>query len=177
MKSISKKTGIIISIIGGIFTILISFAIPTLYPELSSIGPNFVMILQIVTIIGGIITIVGGLLSLKAALISGILVILGGIVGGGNIISFVAAGLILREHKASKIKVIDEKIIRIILNFLNNEEKGFTANALAHYCIELKNLNIRENIIENYLDYLNKQGRIAMTLKGNEKFYYTYKKN
>ncbi|MDX1797888.1 MAG: hypothetical protein R3255_04505 [Candidatus Lokiarchaeia archaeon] len=174
MKSISKKIGIIISIIGGIFTILVSFAFPTLFPELSSIGPNFVMILQIVTIIGGIITIIGGLLSLKSALISGILVILGGIVGGGNIISFVAGGLILRERKTSNIKVFDDKIIDIILNFLSNEEKGFTATALAHYCIELKGSNIGEKTIANYLDYLNKQGKIAMTLKGNEKFYYTY---
>jgi hypothetical protein len=63
VKSISKKTGIILSIIGGIFTILVSFAFPTLFPELSSIGPKFVIILQIVTIIGGIITLTGGLLS------------------------------------------------------------------------------------------------------------------
>ncbi|MFW9818043.1 MAG: hypothetical protein ACFFE5_00415 [Candidatus Thorarchaeota archaeon] len=174
MKFISKKIGIILALIGGNLTILISPMFPILFPELSSIGPEFVRTIQIITIIGGIITIIGGLLSLKTALISGILIIIGGLVGGGNVISFVAAGLIFRDRKTSKIKKFDEKIISIILNFLRNEEKAFTATALAHYCIKLRDLKIRERTIENYLDYLNKQGRIATTLEGDEKFYHVY---
>jgi hypothetical protein len=174
VKSISKKTGLILALIAGVLTCLMSPAFPILFPNLSSIGPEFVITLQIVTLIGGIITIIGGLLSLKTAVISGILIIIGGIVGGGNVLSFVAAGLIFRDRKTSKLKIIDEKIVSIILNFLKNEEKAFTATALAHYCIELKDLKIPEKTIENYLDYLNKQGKIAVTLKGDEKFYHTY---
>ena len=93
----SKEGGIALSIFGGILSITVfGILILVLYPEFLILGRLFVTIFQFMLISGGVLTIIGTIIFLvvdtsKTAKIAWIIILIGAILGGGNIISIFAA--------------------------------------------------------------------------------------
>ncbi|MFW9771419.1 MAG: hypothetical protein ACFFBY_08525 [Promethearchaeota archaeon] len=98
----SKAAGIALSIIGGIISIvLFGFLLLVIYPEFLIFGSLFILIFQTVVIIGGIISILGGIISIfaktqKSISFAWITILIGAILGGGNILSIIGAVQIKR---------------------------------------------------------------------------------
>jgi len=80
----------------------LGFTLPWLYPEFYLIGELFVIFLQIVLSVGGSITILGAILYIKNVSSSNILILIGSLVGGLNIISIWGWRKIYDEQKESK---------------------------------------------------------------------------
>lgn len=97
IKSAStSRSGVVLGITGGALSILIGVLLAVLYPEFQIFGSLFVTLFQNVVILGGILSIAGALLCLgvkssRNAKQAWILVLLGAILGGGNILSIAAA--------------------------------------------------------------------------------------
>ena len=93
----SKAGGILLSIIGGIISIVVfGIFIFVIYPEFLIFGRLFAIIFQSTMIVGGIITIIGAMISafsksLKSIKIAWITILVGAILGGGNILSIFGA--------------------------------------------------------------------------------------
>lgn len=75
-----------VSIIGSLISILIALFIPVLYPEFYIFGELFVHIFQIIMFSGGALSIIGTIITYKNMKLGRIIVLIGGILGGGNII-------------------------------------------------------------------------------------------
>jgi hypothetical protein len=69
------------------------------YPEFYIFGVVFVVSLQIAFVIGGIITILGAILYARNVSSAFILIVIGAFLGGLNIISICAAGMVRRDLK------------------------------------------------------------------------------
>ncbi|MBY8991319.1 MAG: hypothetical protein KGD58_11240 [Candidatus Lokiarchaeota archaeon] len=96
IKSTSKTGGSVLGILGGAVSILIGSLMLVLYPEFLILGRLFVTIFQFILISGGVLTIIGTIVFLgvdtsKTAKIAWIIILIGAILGGGNIISIFAA--------------------------------------------------------------------------------------
>jgi hypothetical protein len=93
----SRAGGIILSFIGGLLSIfLFGFALMFIYPEFQILGSLFISVFQTIMITGGIITLVGTFMSLftntpDSIRIAWIIILIGGLVGGGNILSILGA--------------------------------------------------------------------------------------
>ena len=94
MINISKVSGVILSLIGGIISLLIGLFIFDLYPQFLFFGELFVLIFQIILILGGIISLSGALLSFIRPKLAWIIILIGGLLGGGNILTIIGAGQI-----------------------------------------------------------------------------------
>ena len=84
-EGINKFVGF--SILGGLLSIMISLLISIIYPELYIFGSIFMVILQIAMFCGGLLTIAGAIFSYKNLKLGRTLVLIGAILGGGNIIT------------------------------------------------------------------------------------------
>jgi hypothetical protein len=82
-----NKGGFALSLLGGIISLFLGFVIPWIYPEFYIFGELFVISFQIILIIGGIITILGAILYAANVYSARVLILIGSIVGGINIIS------------------------------------------------------------------------------------------
>lgn len=82
-----NNTGFGLSILGGFISLILGFIIPWIYPEFYLFGEIFVLSFQIILSIGGIITILGAILYTTNARSSRVLILIGSLVGGLNIIS------------------------------------------------------------------------------------------
>lgn len=84
-EGISKFVGY--SIFGGLLSIIISLLISIIYPEIHFYGTAFMVILQIAMFSGGFLTIVGAIYSYKDLKLGRLLVLIGAILGGVNLIT------------------------------------------------------------------------------------------
>ena len=75
-------------------SLLLGFTIPWIYPEFYLFGELLVISLQTAFIIGGIMTILGAILYAKNVSSAIILIIIGALVGGINIITIFAVRLV-----------------------------------------------------------------------------------
>lgn len=87
MSIITEEIGFAFSLAGGITSFILGLFFPTWFSVLYLFGPLFVMILQMMMIIGGVITIEGAILFWIKPSLSGKLVLIGAIVAGLNLIS------------------------------------------------------------------------------------------
>ena len=95
-ESTSKGGGVVLGILGGGLSVLIGVLLVWLYPDFQILGNLFVTTFQVIVISGGILSIIGSLLFLgvwdsRTARMTWVLVLLGAILGGGNIVSIFAA--------------------------------------------------------------------------------------
>ena len=84
VEGIYKFTAV--SIIGSLLSILIALFMPVLYPEFYFFGELFVQAFQTIVFIGGALSITGTIITYNNMKLGKILVLIGGILGGGNII-------------------------------------------------------------------------------------------
>ena len=89
--------GLIASLIGGLASILIGFSIPFVYPEIEYYMEDFIIILQTIIIIGGIVNIIGSLVVFFKPKLGVIIIFIGGIVAGINIITLFGASSISKK--------------------------------------------------------------------------------
>lgn len=100
----SKAGGIALSIIGGLISIVVfGMLLIVIYPEFQIFGSLFLIIFQTIVIIGGIISILGACISIfaktqKILQFAWITVLIGAILGGGNILS-IAGAIMIRKTK------------------------------------------------------------------------------
>ncbi|MBY8992096.1 MAG: hypothetical protein KGD58_15230 [Candidatus Lokiarchaeota archaeon] len=93
----TRVGGIILGLIGGFVSIfLFGFMLMIIYPEFEILGSVFILTFRIIMTIGGIITLVGVFISLftktpDSIRIAWIIILIGGLVGGGNILSILGA--------------------------------------------------------------------------------------
>ncbi|MFX1375610.1 MAG: hypothetical protein ACFFA0_07345 [Promethearchaeota archaeon] len=98
----SKIGGIILSISGGIISLLVGIFILVLFPEFKILG-IFAVIFQIFLIIGGILTLIGDFISIRAKTekdnnLAWKIILAGAMIGGVNILSFAGAVALKNEH-------------------------------------------------------------------------------
>jgi hypothetical protein len=87
---------------GGVISLLLGFTIPWIYPEFYLFGELFVISLQTAFIVGGIMTIFGAILYAKNVSSAIILIIIGALVGGINIISLWGLKLVREDFNQMK---------------------------------------------------------------------------
>lgn len=85
-----NTTGFWASLLGGVISLISGCIIPWIFPEFYIFGEIFVLSFQIILIIGGLITILGAILYTMNAHSSRVLILIGSLVGGLNIISLLA---------------------------------------------------------------------------------------
>ena len=95
-ESTSKGGGVVLGILGGGLSVLIAVLLVWIYPEFQIFGNLFVTTFQVIVILGGLLSIIGSLLFLgvrdsRTGRMTWVLVLLGAILGGGNILSIFAA--------------------------------------------------------------------------------------
>ena len=124
-------SGFIISIIGGLSSIGISFMLPELYPSLSSGLSEFFMIIQGLTMIGGIITLIGAAVVAFYNRAGFLIILISGIVSGGNIITIIGAISINKKVKMGKPEQMrrakSKKMEALIGNTLEDKKKWVAA--------------------------------------------------
>jgi hypothetical protein len=84
-EGINKFVGY--SILGAFLSIIFSLLIPIIYPDLYFFGWIFIVTLQILMVSGSLLTIAGAVYSYKNLKSGRLIVIIGAILGGGNIIT------------------------------------------------------------------------------------------
>ena len=92
----SKVGGIILGLIGGLISIFLGVTLKLLFPEFEILGDVFISVFRTIMIIGGIITLIGVFISLftkkpDSIRIAWIIILIGGLLGGGNVISIIGA--------------------------------------------------------------------------------------
>ncbi|MFW9873598.1 MAG: hypothetical protein ACFFG0_10875 [Candidatus Thorarchaeota archaeon] len=123
----SKEGGIVLSIIGGILSITVfGLLLLMLYPEILIFGRLFATIFQAVMIIGGVLTLIGAFISIVAKAddkkkLAWIIVIIGAILGGINIISIFGATQLKKESLGTLNETYDvNKIICPLCSYKND---------------------------------------------------------
>lgn len=95
---ISKAGGMILAIIGGLISLVVlGFLLLVIYPEILILGEVFANTFKLICIIGGIVTLVGVLISAIKPEVGWIVILIGAILGGGNILSIVGAIMIKKD--------------------------------------------------------------------------------
>jgi len=84
-------SGLILSILGGLSSIAIGFWLAGIYPNLSSSLSESFIIIQAITIIGGTITLIGTAIVPFNIKVAKLIILISGIVSGGNIITIIGA--------------------------------------------------------------------------------------
>lgn len=100
--------GLILSIIGGLLSILLGFLIPDVFSGISSQMGESIIILQGITIAGGIITLIGAMVVLSIPKMGGIIILIGGFVAGLNILTIIGAASIFKKTR-KKLAVNEEQ--------------------------------------------------------------------
>ena len=98
----SRVAGVILSLIGGLISLLLGLFLLGLYPEFLFFGEFFVSTFQICLILGGLISFAGVLLSYIHLNLAWIIIFIGSLLGGVNILT--AIGAILIKNVAEKVK-------------------------------------------------------------------------
>lgn len=98
----SRVAGVILSLIGGLISLFLGLFLIDLYPEFLIIGELFVLTFQICMILGGLISFAGVLLSYIHLNLAWIIIFIGSLLGGVNILT--AIGAILIKNVAEKVK-------------------------------------------------------------------------
>lgn len=104
----SRVAGVILGLIGGLISLFLGLFLDTFYPEFLFFGELFISILQICMILGSLISFAGVLLSYIHQKWAFIIILIGGLLGGGNIFTLIGAGQIKNasyELLIQKIKV------------------------------------------------------------------------
>ena len=96
--------------IGGLISLVLGISLPWIYPEFYLIGEVFVLTFQTVLIIGGIVTIVGAILYVADKSYSSIFIVIGGLLGGLNIITLWG----LRQMREDESPAIRKEIRSIV---------------------------------------------------------------
>ncbi|MGB5910985.1 MAG: DNRLRE domain-containing protein [Promethearchaeia archaeon] len=102
----SRVAGVILSLIGGLISLLLGLFIYDLFPEFLFFGELFVSTFQICLILGGLISFAGVLLSYIRQKLAFIIILIGGLLGGGNILTLIGAGQIRNANYA----ILSQKI-------------------------------------------------------------------
>ena len=102
MLNMSRVAGVILSLIGGLISLFLGLFLIDLYPEFLIIGELFVLTFQICMILGGLISFAGVLLSYIHLNLAWIIIFIGSLLGGVNILT--AIGAILIKNVAEKVK-------------------------------------------------------------------------
>jgi len=92
--------GFIISLIGGLTSLLLGFGIAFVYPEIAYYMGDSIMILQTIIIIGGIVSIFGSIVVFFKPKLGGAIVMTGGFIAGINIITILGANRIFKKLKS-----------------------------------------------------------------------------
>jgi hypothetical protein len=95
--------GFILSIIGGLSSIAMGFWLAEFTPTLASSLDEFFMIIQGITIIGGIITLIGTAIVPFYTKVGKTIILLSGIVAGGNFITIFGAISISKKLRRAKL--------------------------------------------------------------------------
>ena len=153
---------------------------PWLFPEFYLFGELFVNSFQIVLIIGGSITILGAILYAKNVSSSRILLIIGALLGGINIISLWGIRQILEESSQLNKFQESDKTNDILWNveefvysyFKENKGKAFTSKAIHQRCIEDGQLDVSMTETEKILNDLHLLGKLHLDVKENVNYYF-----
>ena len=91
--------GLILSIIGGLSSIALAFWLELIVPNLAmGLGGSFIII-RAITLIGGGITLFGIVIVLFNMKVGSFIILISGIIAGGNILTIIGAILIFRKIK------------------------------------------------------------------------------
>jgi len=191
----SRVGGIILSFIGGLLSIFFyGMMLLVIYPEFQILGSLFVSIFKTIMIIGGIITIVGAFMSLftntpDSIRIAWKIILFGGIVGGGNILSILGAMQFRWYIKDIKNRRLKKKIkdrydydkiffeIEGMVNYYlkQNEGDAYTAKSLVtkleHNLEDVKKREYFRNNIKNILNRMARRETIQQVQEGEEIYY------
>ena len=96
--------------IGGLISLILGISLPWVFPDFYLIGEEFVLTFQTVLIIGGILTIVGAILYIADIPYSSIFIVIGGLLGGVNIITLWGLRLI-REDESPAVRKQIQSIV------------------------------------------------------------------
>jgi DNA-binding MarR family transcriptional regulator len=96
-------SGFILSILGGLSSIGISFLLAEIYPTLSSVLGESFIIIQGLTIIGGIISLIGTAIVPFYPKIGIPIILISGIIAGGNLLIIIGAIIISKKVKQVKL--------------------------------------------------------------------------
>ena len=119
-------SGFIVSIIGGLSSILIGFVLPEVYTSLSSGLNEFFIIIQGITIIGGIITLIGTVVVTFYNKAGYLIILISGIVAGGNIITIIGAITInkkVKQGKPGQIRRLNSKKMEMLIGSTLEDKK------------------------------------------------------
>lgn len=136
--------------IGGLISLVIGISLPWIYPEFYLIGEEFVLTFQTVLIIGGILTIVGAILYVTNIAYSSIFIVIGGLLGGINIITLWGLRQ-MREDDSSAVRKLIQSIVGKTLEDKIRWAKEQSANGMS--LREIANV-LREPMmsVEEYLN-------------------------
>ncbi len=192
----SRVGGIILSFIGGLLSIFFfGMLLLVLYPEFQILGSLFVSIFKTFMIIGGIITIIGAFISLftntpDSIRIVWITILIGGLVGGGNILSILGAMQFRWYIKDIKKRTIMKKIedrydndkifleIEGMVNYYLKQNEGdvYTVESLVTKLLHnLEGVEKREYFRHNIKNILNRMAQretIQQVQKEGETYYF-----
>ncbi len=101
----SKTGGIVLTIIGGLASIGLAFALPIVYGDIMSFSSAFssvFTVLQVMMVAGGILAVIGGVVGSKNPKAGFGLALAGGLVAGVNILTLAGAGMLKRSEELDK---------------------------------------------------------------------------
>ena len=97
-----NKTGLILSILGGLLSITLGFSLRAFYPDLASRVPDLFIIIQGFAIIGGIITLIGTAIVSFNVKVGKYLILISGIVAGVNLLTIFGARQLTKKFTTQK---------------------------------------------------------------------------
>ncbi|MFX1391861.1 MAG: hypothetical protein ACFE9Z_17490 [Promethearchaeota archaeon] len=122
-----KKTGFILSIIGGLASIALTFGLRFVYPEIASLLGNAFVIVQMFTLVGGILILIGVSIAFLNIKVGKIFILISGIIAGGNVLAIGGAVLLTKKVTTTK------AIYKSTFPFICDSCKQFT-HTFAEYC-------------------------------------------
>ena len=169
-----------LSLAGGAISLFLGSTLPLLYPEFYIFGELFIISFQIMLVVGGFITILGVFLYTRNVPSSGIVILIGAILGGINIIALWGGRIVLDERRQGKKSQKLEKkgeILRraekVLCDYLEeNKGKAFTAVVLHKRCVEDNHLDLSISETEKLLHDLYLLGRFSLDAKENINYYF-----
>ena len=97
-----NKTGLILSILGGLLSITLGFSLAAIYPDFASRVKDLFIIIQGFAIIGGYITLIGTAIVSFNVKVGKYLILLSGIVAGGNLLTIFGAIQLTKKFTTQK---------------------------------------------------------------------------
>jgi len=143
----SKVAGVILSVIGGSLSLLLGLFIFDIYPEFLIFGELFVLTFQIILILGGVISLFGALLSYIRPKLAWIIILIGALLGGGNILTIFGA-IQIKKFKDTEIPKFVVKNDYTNLEWL--EEQYYTLKKSIQEIANDQNVSIME--IKKWVD-------------------------